>query len=41
MTDVGLVAVAAGCPNLQHLNIYACKNVTGGGAALFPNACVR
>jgi len=40
VTDGGLGAVAAGCPNLRHLGLCSCGSVTDGGAALFPNADV-
>ena len=33
MTDGGLAAVAAGCPNLQHLDLAGCEIVTDGGLA--------
>ena len=41
MTDGGLAAVAVGCPNFQHLNIYGCFQVTVAGEGHFPDANVE
>ena len=39
VTDGGLEAVAAGCPNLQHLNLSWCSNVTDGGVEAVAAGC--
>ena len=39
MTDGGVKAVAAGCPNLQHLDLHCCTNVTDGGVAAVAAGC--
>ena len=31
--------VAAGCPNLQHLSLKSCKNVTDGGLGAVASGC--
>ena len=33
MTDAGVVAVAAGCPNLEHFDVSSSANVTDAGVA--------
>ena len=39
VTDGGVKAVAAGCPNLQHLDLINCRNVTDGGLKAVAAGC--
>jgi len=41
VTDGGVAAIAAGCPNLRALDLYACDKVTDQGVAAIREGCPR
>ena len=39
VTDAALEAAAAGCPNLQNLDLRGCKTVSGAGLKVVAAGC--